>query len=188
VNFDIDNHRKEFPHTAVQIVEGRLYGIWMIGNNYKRPNGYYGEYPPHYVDRVRSLFPEREHILHLFSGSIQSQDGREHTFDIQETGFHPEVIGRAEEVHKHFMPESFELVMADPPYSPSDAAAYGTKMPNIPAALRSLHDVVKTGGVVVWLSTRPPMYRKDEWNLVGVVGLHCGTNRSFRSIIFLEKI
>lgn len=188
MNFDIENHRKEFPHTAVQIVEGRLYGIWMIGNNYKRPNGYYGEYPPHYVDRVRSLFPDKTHMMHLFSGSIQSSDPDEWTVDVQETGFYPMTVCRAEEVHTKFKPDAFNIVLADPPYSPADAKAYGTKMPNIPAVLRSLHHVVTPGGVVVWLSTRPPMYRKDEWSLAGVVGLHCGTNRSFRSIIFLEKI
>jgi hypothetical protein len=186
MNFDLENHRKEFPHTAVQIVEDRLAGIWMIGNMYKRVVGYHGEYPPGYVKRVYSLFPNRKSTLHLFSGSLVSGEN-EYTLDVNPEN-HPEVEGKAEEVEKYFPPDSFDLVLADPPYTSHDAEIYGYLLPNIPKVMRSLHEIVERGGIVVWLSTKPPMYRKDQWQLAGIVGLHCGTNRAFRSVIFMRAI
>jgi len=58
--------------------KGWLYGIWQIGNYYKRKYDYYGSYPPSYLKRIYSLFPDKTKLLHLFSGAIddnESNDG-----------------------------------------------------------------------------------------------------------------
>ena len=185
MEFDIENHRREFPHTAVQIVEGRLYGVFLIGNMYKRKIPFHGSYPPHYLDRIYSLFPNRKSTLHLFSGAVIAGPN-EYTLDISPE-FNPDVLGNAEEVDNYFPPESFNLVLADIPYTTKDCEIYGCKMPNVPKTIRALSEIVEAGGIVVWLSTKIPMYRKDQWNFAGVVGLHCGTNRAFRAITFLRR-
>ena len=44
------------------------------------------------------------------------------------------------------------------------------------------------GSHVVWLDQVLPMYRKDEWEMVGVIGMVKSTNHRFRVItIFLKK-
>ena len=39
-------------------------GIWGIGNNYKG-SGYHGSYPPGYLKRVMSMFPDAENITFI---------------------------------------------------------------------------------------------------------------------------
>ena len=44
-------------------------GPWNIGNTYKG-SGYHGSFPPGFLKRVMSMFPDAENVLHLFSGSL----------------------------------------------------------------------------------------------------------------------
>jgi hypothetical protein len=186
MKFHITNHLSKFPHSAVVRKDGRVYLFWMVGNQYKRINGYHGEYPPSYMKRVLSLFPavQEEKILHLFAGTVK---GPGVTFDCNPDLF-PDVCGNAEEVDNYFTEDSFELVMADPPYTTKDAEIYGTKMPRSHLVFQRLVKVVQKGGMVVWLSTKPPMYRKEQWRLTGFAAFHCGTNRVLRAVTFLEKL
>jgi len=166
-SWDIRNHLKSFPHAAMMVHEERLYGCWFIGNNYKRVNGYHGEYPPTYVKRVKSLFPNQKECLHVFSGSV-TEDA---TFDIN--------------------PESkatwkFDFILADPPYTLKDADIYGYKMPRKNIVMQEIRKIITNNGVLVWLDLRRPMYRKSEWKLTGTIGLDCGTNRLFRGVFIFE--
>jgi hypothetical protein len=192
LNFDIENHRKLFPHSAVQIVENRLYGCWMVGNMYKAVNGYYGEYPPKFLDRVKSLFPGRHRILHLFSGSVKTDGIWEMSFDLNPT-LGADTCGNAADLAAFWPRDWFDIIMADPPYSPEHAERYGFKMPNIPEVIRQCHKVLRPGGMLVWLSTRAPIYRArpkypDRFSFKGLVMLQSGSNRLFRGVTFLEKI
>jgi hypothetical protein len=57
-----------------------LYGVWVIGNDYRNRTRYYGAYPAGYLERVMALFPDvaqdvqddrnHSHLLHVFSGSL----------------------------------------------------------------------------------------------------------------------
>ena len=181
MNYDIQNHLKEFPNAVVTEKQGRLYGIWMIGNNYKRTSNYYGSYPPSYLKRVYSLFPNKKSILHLFAGKVSDTTGV--TVDIRKD-IGTSVVADAK--HLPFV-NQFDLVLADPPYTKVDAKQYKGHSPSTAAVMRELFVVVKKGGIVVWLCTHPPLYRKDMWNLLGVIGLHVGTNKRFRSVIIMEK-
>ena len=181
---DVQNHLKLFPHSSLHVHEGRLYGVWMIGNNYKRKKGYYGEYPPSYLERVKSLFPHVKEVLHLFSGSV---DEGGVCFDVNPE-LEPDICGDAERLTDYFLENSFDLVLADPPYSKKDAEEYGTKYPNKAKVMRELHSVVSPGGVLVWLDTRRPIYRRDMWDFVGLIALDCGTNRLLRGVfLFTPK-
>jgi hypothetical protein len=182
--FNIINHLRVFPHASIQEKDGKVYGIWLIGNQYKRKSPYHGAYPPTYIERVRSLLPDNNEILHLFSGSLDVDDV---TFDCN-PNLNPTVCGSAEEIDDYFVENSFDLVLADPPYTTADARIYGYKMPRSNVVMQKLYKIVAVGGIVVWLSTRIPMYRKEQWEFAGCVGLHTGTNRVFRSVVFLRRL
>lgn len=186
MEFDISNHFESYPHVAYAQKEGRHYLWWFIGNTYKRKVGYYGEFPPSLLDRIKSLFPSASPVLHLFSGTVESGPG-EWTVDTNET-LTPDICCKAEEVSDYFDEDYFELVIADPPYSQRHAKEYGCKMPDTAKVMRGLHRIVRSKGIVAWVSTKPALYRKDSWRLAGIAMLHSGTNRVVRSIVFMEKI
>lgn len=185
-SWDISNHIKAFPHVAVTVQDDRLYAFWQIGNYYKRANGYHGEYPPSYMERVMSLFPHRDSILHLFSGSVKREG--EVSFDIN-PGLDPDIVGSAEELSKYFEEDTFDLILADPPYTTKDAEDhYGYKMPRKNIVMQQIRKVIAPHGVLVWLDIRRPMYRKEEWRWAGTISLDCGTNRLFRGAFLFEPI
>jgi hypothetical protein len=181
MNWNINNHIQNFPNVSITEKDNRIYGIWMIGNNYKRTSDYYGAYPPSYLKRVYSLFPDAKNILHLFSGKAETNDI---TVDIN-PGLRPSVAANAK--HLPFKSNIFDLVISDPPYTKADAQKYGTSSPSTSAVTRELAHVTKAGGIVVWLCTHPPLYRKADWELAGIIGLHVGTNKRFRSVIMLKR-
>lgn len=183
--YNIANHQKTFPHAALTIQDNRLFGVWMIGAYYKRTAPYHGSYPPTFLKRVKSLFPDNTKILHLFSGMVKKEPG-ETTFDINPK-LGPDVYGNAEELSRYFPSNFFNLVISDPPYSSKDAAIYGTKMPRTFKVMQELAKIVTIGGYVVWLCTSPPLYRKIEWDLKGIIGLHTGTNRVFRCVVIMQR-
>jgi hypothetical protein len=167
----------DFPASHLQIVQeqGRdvLYGIWLLGNDYRTRSPLYGAYPKGYLDRVMALFPDAgDAVLHAFSGSLPPgpysrvdlidrcgiPDARFHQMDVCALAMEPhEWLGR------------FALVCADPPYSEPDADRYGTAMVDRRRALAALARVTAPGRFLVWLDCVWPMHRKDAWQTVGRV-------------------
>lgn len=186
MRFDLIKHREQFPHSCVFEQNERIYGIWMIGNYYKRTADYHGSYPPSYLKRVLSMLPniDANNILHLFSGKVNSPGI---TFDVKPE-LHPDLVGDAHKISEYFPPNRFDLVLADPPYTKRDASIYGTSLPTTWKVMRGLYEIVKPGGLVVWLCTSPPLYRKEMWSLKGLIGMHVGTNKVFRSVVFMESL
>jgi hypothetical protein len=178
--FDIDNYHRVFKKYPKCLMEsaGRVYGQFFIGNYYKRKEGYHGEYPPSFLERIYALFPNREKVLHLFSGTIKDE-GRSTTVDINPE-MNPSIVCNVTEVSQHIPPKSFPLVICDPPYSKKDAQIYGTTLVNKRLALREARKVTQDGGILVWLDTQVPIYRKLDWKLTGMIGIFCGTNRVIR--------
>ena len=41
-----------------------------MGNDYRVKSEYYGGYPAGYLKRIRSMFPDKRRVLHLFSGKV----------------------------------------------------------------------------------------------------------------------
>jgi len=184
MKYNIENHLKHFEHAALWEKEGRLYGWWFIGNNYKAKHGYHGEYPPTYIERVKTLFPDHDYCLHLFSGSVI--DPGSSKIDINPTleGWD----GDVQNLSLFVEPRGHDLIMADPPYTKADAEIYGYPMPNKPKCMREIRKVIRADGVLVWLDIRCPMFRRIEWSLAGVIGLHCGTNRVVRGVYIFEPM
>ena len=70
----IDNYIMEtkYPRSLFIGDDNRIYGTWIMGNNYKVKSGYYGGYPAGYLRRIKALFPDKKSILHLFSGKVDT--------------------------------------------------------------------------------------------------------------------
>lgn len=162
-------------------------GIWIMGNDYQAVSSLYGAYPPRYVERVRGLCPEYETagVLHIFSGSMPR--GRHVRVDISRDR-QPAPDVQADAVNLPFRDGTFGLVMADPPYSAEDAKKYGTSMPDRRLVLRELARVTRAGGVLVWLDTQLPMYRKDMWNWWGAIGIIRSSNHRVRLASFFTRV
>lgn len=182
-----NNYKKNFPEYPPLVTsKGWLYGVWMMGNNYKG-SGYYGSYPPTYLKRIMSLFPQEKSVLHLFSGSLSnSKDIIGDTFDINKK-LKATYSGEANELSK-VVKKKYKLILADPPYSQEDALHYGQPLINRNKVLKECHKVLKKNGILVWLDQVFPMYKKTEFNLIGTIGMIRSTNHRVRMIFIFKKI
>ncbi len=197
------NHYNENRGIASPLIDHNdiLCGFWMCGNNYRNAAPLYGAYPPCYLKRMKLLFSdefERGWILHLFSGSIQPEDGtQEMCLDINReygnqfadrvrSGQH--VVGNAESAGSLFLPNFFDLILADPPYD-DNHVKYGTEKANKKKVIKECAKIIKVGGYLVWLDTIMPIWAKaDGWKLRGTIGLLQSTNHKVRVITILQKV
>ena len=89
------------------------------------------------------------------------------------------------------MPEAwadrFDLILADPPYSPADCEVYGVKMPNIRRVMAELHRVAAPGATLVYLDTKWPQHKKTMWKTYGTIGLVRSTNHRMRLVSLFSK-
>lgn len=178
-------YSKYFPdYPPLVVCNGWLYGVWMIGNNYRSKQKFYGEYPPSYLKRVMSLFPDCKSILHLFSGTVTPGDGVT-TFDISMPA---SVTGDAHILSSLVPNGKFDLVLADPPYSEEDCNHYGTPMINRNIVIAECSKVIKPRGFICWLDQVLPMYRKDTIKLIGTIGLIRSTNHRFRVVSIFQGV
>jgi hypothetical protein len=179
-------YSQEFPDYPSLVVgsDNRITGMWIMGNNYKTA-GDYGAYPHGYMKRIASLFPDVENALQLFSVNLPKSE------DYIRFDLHPEysdVCGDAHELSKHFRAGEFDIIYADPPYSVEDCDHYGTAMVNRNKIVKECYKIIKQNGFLVWLDQVLPMYRKDEWRIVGVIGMVKSTNHRFRVVTIFQKI
>lgn len=167
-----------------------LYGVWLIGNDYRNKTSFYGSYPPGYLNRVMALFPDVEAFnsregrittMHVFSGSLP--EGPYCRCDLlQPAEIQVSVYDLDAARHGRY-----DLILADPPYSAADAEKYGTAMVDRRRALAALAQVTRVGGHLVWLDTVWPMHRKDQWRTVGRITLVRSTNHRVRLISIFER-
>lgn len=209
-----ENYSRTFPgRPGVLASHGWLTGTWAIGACYKNPNPIYGAYPHGYLKRVHSLFPDARSVLHVFSGGLTRQAAMEEAgwsinpgatnidllqqgktmelVDIHgpENGRHPTWQG---DIHDFCAdPENqdtFDLILADPPYSAEDAKKYDVPMVTRRRVISDLHKVAAPGGSLVWLDQVWPQFRKSQWNCYGHIGLVRSTNHRMRLVSMFEKI
>src|SRR5689334_3071354 len=137
--------------------DGRVVGTWIMGNDYRVKSAYYGGYPAGYLRRIRSLFLDKKHVLHLFSGKVDLQELPGDTVDINPE-LAPTYVDDAQRLEKVPLAD-YDLVLADPPYSVEDAERYQTTMIKRNVVLSALQRL-SPGAHVVWLDQVLPMYRK----------------------------
>jgi hypothetical protein len=183
------NYARAFPDYPPLVVSanGRwLYGVWKFGQNYKG-SGYYGSYPPSYLERVRALFPEApdSRVLHIFSGSLEPDNPIPGVRVDIKHAMRPDVCGDAHRLP--FIDGVFDIVIADTIYGPSHAKKYGTRLPDRKKVMRELARVTRVGGNLVWLDTKMPQFRKLDWHEWGNIGAWRSTNHDVRGVTCFRR-
>lgn len=184
----IDNYHKVtgFPQSLWVGGDGRIAGIFIMGNDYRVKSKFYGGYPAGYLRRMRALFPEKERVLHLFSGKVDTAVFPGTTVDIN-PALHPDIVDDAHTLS--LVPlEDFDLLLVDPPYSHEDSEHYGTQMVNRNVIMRMLGQRLRPGTHVAWLDQVLPMYRKADFRTVAHIGMVKSTNHRFRVVTVFQKL
>lgn len=183
----IANYEAEtgFPRALFESGDGRVIGLWVMGNNYKVASKVYGGYPHGYLKRVKSLFPDKQNVLHLFSGRVDTAAFPGKTVDIR-AELKPDYLDDAHTLKKVPL-EKFDLVMSDPMYSVEDALHYGQPMIQRNVVMRTLGKRLASGCHVVWLDQVLPMYRKTDFAVEAYIGMVKSTNHRFRVITIFCK-
>lgn len=173
-----------FPCSLFVGGDGRLVGTWIMGSDYRVGSSYYGGYPAGYLRRVKALFPDKASVLHLFSGKVDLAVLPGRRVDLN-PDLEPDWVDDAQSLLTVPL-EDFDLVLADPPYSVEDAEHYKTTMVKRNKVMSALARV-RPGTHVVWLDQVLPMYRKAEWEMVGVIGMVKSTNHRFRVVTIFRR-
>lgn len=183
----IDNYVKEtgYPRSLFVSEDGRIVGTWIMGNAYGVKSGYYGGYPHGYLRRVKALFPDKRNALHVFSGRVDQSAWPGDTVDLN-PDMEPTYLDDAQSLESVPL-DRYDIILADPPYSVEDAEHYQPTMVKRNKVLKALTGV-RAGTPVVWLDQVLPMYRKDEWRIVGVIGMVKSTNHRFRVVTIFERL
>lgn len=156
-----------------------------MGNNYTVKSTYYGGYPHGYLRRIKALFPDKRHVLHLFSGKVDTETFPGDTVDINAAN-DPTYVDDAQTLENVPL-ETYDLCMADPPYSVEDAEHYQTTMVKRNLVMRALTRL-PSGAHIVWLDQVLPMYRKDTFCVDAVIGMVRSTNHRFRVITIFRRL
>lgn len=156
-------------------------GTWFLGGG--RHSDYYGSYHKNYLDRIATLFPDAERIVHLFGGSIPP--GPYVRVD-SNPKLEPDVVANAEELATSlsFTPD---LIYADPPYSIEDAQHYQTGLINRPKVVDECGSILQPGGYLVWLDQALPVFSGRLLRLVGLIGYIRSTGNRFRCVSIFWK-
>lgn len=182
----IDNYTKATGYPpALWVQNGVIYGVWIMGNDYRVKSGYYGGYPATYLRRVRALFPDKSRALHVFSGRVDQSDWPGDTVDVN-PALGPTFVDDAQSLETVPV-EDYDIILADPPYSVEDCDHYQTTMVRRNKVMAALGRRAKPGTHVVWLDQVLPMYRKDQWKVVAYIGMVKSTNHRFRVVTVFEK-
>ena len=174
-----------FPKSVFVGEDNRLCGTWVMGNNYQVASTYYGGYPHGYLKRIKALFPDKTKVLHLFGGKVDTSIINGKTIDIN-PDMEPDYLGDAHKMSE-FIDETFDLILADPPYSVEDCEHYGTSMVKRNIILRECVKLLEDKGHLVWLDQVLPMYRKAELKTTGYIGMVKSTNHRFRVVTIFQK-
>lgn len=163
----------------------RILGIWIMGNAYQVQSRYYGGYPHGYLKRIKALFPEKTRPLHIFSGKVDLGALPGDTVDL-DASLEPTYCDDAQDLRGVPLRE-YDLILADPPYSVEDAEHYKPTMVKRNKVMRALGERARRGTHVVWLDQVLPMYRKEQWSLIGLIGMVKSTNHRFRVVTIFER-
>lgn len=174
-----------FPRSLFVSEDGRIVGTWIMGNDYRVKSAYYGGYPAGYLRRVRALFPDKQRVLHLFSGKVDLAALPGDTVDIN-PDLAPTYVDDAQTLSQVPL-EQYDLILADPPYSVEDAERYQTTMVKRNTVMRALQRTA-AGTHIVWLDQVLPMYRKDAFAIDAVIGMVKSTNHRFRVVTVFRRL
>lgn len=175
-----------FPESLHIGGDGRINGVWVMGNDYRVKSKYHGGYPNTYLRRIAALFPDAYGgtTLHLFSGKVDTSILPGSTVDIN-PGNKPDLVDNAQTLKKVFL-KNYKYIFADPPYTDEDSNKYGTSPIKRNLVMKTLGARCRKGTIVCWLDQVLPMYRKIDWNVIGYIGVVRSTNHRFRIVTIFE--
>ena len=184
MTYDESEYGKKYPESKFNGTT-RKYATWFLGQNYRNATSYYGAYPPMYWKRIQAFIRPTDNVVHLFSGSLAPGNYRRVDMD---PAMNPDICCKSEEVDQHIPHNSMDIVFADPPYSKADSdIGYKGNYPNKKKTIESVHKILKPGGLLVWLDTALPMFRKTEYELAGVITILISTNHRVRLVSIFRK-
>ncbi len=179
-------YHKSFPDWPPLRYDNRwVDGVWVLGNDYRNTSSLYGAYPPQFLKRIQTLFPDAKDVLHLFSGSLEK--GNYTRFDCNEER-DTDVRGDAHKLSFYFKDKKFDLIYADPPYSIQDAERYGTSMVKRKVVFKECAKVLKKGGHLVWLDQALPQFAKVDFHWWGLIAIQRSSNHRIRGCYLFEKV
>jgi 16S rRNA G966 N2-methylase RsmD len=174
-----------YPRSLFISDDQRIVGTWLMGQNYTVRSQYYGGFPSGYLRRVKALFPDKQKVLHLFSGKVDLKEFPGDTVDIN-ASLKPNYVDDAQTLQ--LVPlEIYDLVLCDPPYSVEDAEHYKTTMIKRNIVMRNLGMRLPISAHVVWLDQVLPMWKKSKLKLTGAIGMMKSSNHRFRMVSIFEK-
>jgi hypothetical protein len=182
----IENYRRQIGTPYLGYENGWTYGTWFIGNSYQKRSDYYGGFQGNFLKRIAALFPDRRKVLHLFSGKVDLHAFPGDTLDIRPE-LEPTFCVNAEtcqDVPLHL----YDFVLADPPYSQSDAERYGTILVNRNKVVATLAAGLQPGAYIAWLDQVYPMFAKVALKPEAVIGIVGSTNHRFRVLTVFRRI
>lgn len=167
----IENYERatNLPKSLFVGGNGQIVGTWVMGNSY----GKEGDYPAGYVKRVRSLFPDKRAVLHVFSDGRNELPG---DFARTTQGLHRKDLG------------SYDLVLCDPPYSRENENLRGSPKVQRQRTASLLADNLPEGAVIAWLDQILPGYRKNQLEVEAVIGVVKSIGHRFRVLTIFRKI
>ena len=143
--------------------------IWVLG---PASSHYQGSFPKGLIPRIKKRWWGQKRLW-LFSGSFKDKEGV--TVDIN-PDVHPDVVTDAQNLP--FEDDSFDFVMADPPYSEEEAQKlYNLPYPSIVKVLNEMARVTCTEGYMILLHrlfpARHPAFNEHvrRMHLEAIVGV-----------------
>lgn len=173
------NHK--YPMTVED--KGWIYGVWYCGTAWT-PVKLYGQYPPTFLKRALSLFPNAKDIIQCPSGTLT---GPGVTVDLMRDEVrNPQIQASADNIP---LPDnSFDLFLSDPPYSEADSKIYGCSKFPLRGMMKEARRLLRPGGYLGVLHVYYPMYRRQDWDLIGLISVVTGFQRKTRMFsIFRSK-
>lgn len=166
--------------------DGWAYGVWFLGNSWAVKSGYYGGYPQGYLKRLRALFPDKQHPLHLFSGRVNIAEFPGDTCDINPS-LEPTFVADAHTL-EGVPVENYDLILADPPYSAEDADHYGTPLVSRNKVVEALAHRMQPGAHLAWLDQAQPMYLKALLKPEAAIGIVRSTMHRYRCLLIWRRL
>lgn len=182
---NINNYNIKFnKYPKLVYDKGWIYGTWYCGTSFVKCK-FYGMYPPTFLDRLMSIFPSAQNVLHCPSGTVNNNG--DVTVDCIVDEQRKPMI-RADASCLPFKNNSFDLIISDPPYSKKDSEIYGCDSFPLGKMIKESYRILKPGGYLCMLHIYYPSYRRKDFDLQGLITVITGFMRQTRIVsIFRTK-
>lgn len=190
----IANYQSRFPNVPQMMrnCDGeytRIDGMWELGIASMKQGEYYGAYPPTYLERILSFFPDCTTVIHIFSGTIEANPPRVITYDINPK-FNPTICDDVSNIkkYKEYFHRPNLLVMLDPYYEDKDFQKQNQKPINKKKLLDDLCEIVPRGTFVAWLDVVSLVWSAQIWKEIGLIGVKVSSNTRYRGTQIFQRL